>query len=203
MKNATDVAQIADPMERLTAAAALVRKAEQRADSLRTKRDLAILAMLRPFADAVAATNAERARLRDRLHAGELTDAEYDAALTANREQRRADLAAANVTVYPKDVYEMLGVSRNLVNRLLMRMPDAPLPHMADPARAAKRAHAQIPPIEATIAHAREIRDIAALILMSGQDEDGHTFPPVSNADVARATGLTTARIAQLREGVR
>lgn len=199
MKSVTDVASISDLRERLAAASHLVRESERKAERLRLRRDLAILVMLRPFADAVAATNAKRASLRADLEAGKITDDGYLTGLNANREQRGADLAAANVEVYPVHVYEMLGVSRNLVNRLLMRMPTTPLPEMHDPARVAKRAHAQMPEVEETLAKAREIRDTAALLLMSGEGENGEEFPPVSNADVARVTGLTTARIAQLR----
>lgn len=200
MKSVSDVAKIEDPMERLTAAANLVRTAEARVERLRSRRDLAILTMLRPFADAVAPTNAVRAQLRAKVNAGELDDEQYIAALGENREQRRADIEAANVTITPVDVYEMLGVSRNLVNRLLMRMPDAPLPDVANPKRAAKAAHAKIPEWECVIEEARAIRDATARMVMSGEDDDGREFTPVSNADVARATGLTTARIAQLRE---
>jgi hypothetical protein len=199
MKSVTDVASIPDLRDRLAAASALVRACETKAERLRTRRDIAILVMLRPFADAVASTNAKRAALRADLDAGTIDDEAYAYGLAVNRDQRHADLEAANVTIYPRDVYEMLGVSRNLVNRLLMRMPTAALPDMADPARVAKRAHAQMPEVEATLSAAREIRDTAALLLMSGEGENGEEFPPVSNADVARVTGLTTARIAQLR----
>lgn len=203
MKSVAEVGAIADPMERMTEAARLVRASEAKAERLRIRRDLAVLIMLRPFANAVADTNAARARLRERLNAGEITDEEYLAGLATNRAKRQRDLIAADVEVYPVDIYEMLGVSRNLVNRTLMRMPNGPLPHLVDPARSAKNAHAQVPEVEAIIEEAREIRDTAALILMSGEDEKGHRFQPVSNADIARATQLTTARIAQLREGIR
>lgn len=203
MKSVADVAAIADPMERLTAAATLVRQAEAKAETLRTKRDLAILVMLRPFADAVAKANAARADLRNDLDAGVLTETEFRTALAENRDRRRADLEAAGVTVYPVDVYEMLGVGRSLVNRVLMRMPVEPLPPMRDPAKAARDAHAKIKAMEQTIIDAREIRDTAAMILMSGHDETGKAVPPVSNAEIARATQLTTARVAQLRESVR
>lgn len=203
MMSVEQVAKIADPMERLTAASDLARKAEAQEERLRSKRDLAILTMLRPFAEAVAPTNAVRAQIRRRLNDGEITEDEYEVLLRENREQRGRDLAAANPPVQPSDVYKMLDVSRNLVNRLLMRMPSGDLPPVLNPKRTAREAHAKMPACEALIEQAKEIRDTAALILMSGEDDDGRTFEPVSNADVARATGLTTARIAQLREGVR
>ena len=200
MKSVADVANISDLRERLAAASALVRASETKAEQLRTRRDVAILVMLRPFADAVATTNAVRANLRADLDTDKITDEEYTAALAANREERHDHLESAGVKVFPVHVYEMLGVSRNLVNRLLMRMPTAPLPTMADPAKVAKRAHVQMPEVEQTLSSAREIRDTAALLLMAGEDENGGELPPVSNADVARITGLTTARIAQLRD---
>lgn len=203
MKSVADVANIADPYKRMVAAATLARQAEAKADGYRRKRDLAILVMLRPFADAVAETNAERKRLRDALNAGTITDDEYAEGLAANREQRQRDLAAADVKIQPVDVYEMLNVSRNLVNRILMRMPTEDLPPMRSPQRTAITAHEKIAPLVETIDAAKEIRDTAALMLMAGEGPDGEHVTPVSNADVARATGLTTARIAQLREGVR
>jgi hypothetical protein len=203
MKSVQDVAKIADPFKRMVAAATLSRQAEAKADGYRQKRDLAILVMLRPFADAVAATNAERKRLRDALEAGHITEDGYAVGLAKNREQRQRDLREANVVTYPVHVYEMLGVSRNLVNRILMRMPTEALPDMRDPKRSAKAAHAKIGPLEQIIDAAKEIRDTAALLLMAGEDDAGNEVAPVSNADVARATGLTTARIAQLRESIR
>ena len=144
MKSVADVASITDVFKRMVAAATLARQAEQKMEGYRRKRDLAILVMLRPFADAVAATNAERKRLRDALEAGEISDDEYTAGMTANREQRQHDLREAEVGIYPVHVYEMLGVSRNLVNRILMRMPTDPLPPMRNPERSAKAAHADL-----------------------------------------------------------
>lgn len=203
MKSVEQVAAIADPLERAKEAASLVRAAEAKIERLRARRDLAILIMLRPFADAVADSNAARARLRDALNEGKITEKEYQQGLWENRKKRQRDLIDREVTVYPVHIYEMLGVSRNLVNRTLMRMPNGPLPTLSDPARSARNAHSQIPEVEKIIEDAREVRDTAALILMSGEDEKGNEFPPKSNADVARATRLTTARIAQLREGIR
>ena len=200
MKSVTDVAQIADPLARLTAAAELARTAEAKADALRTKRDLAVLTMLRPFADAVAPTNAARARLRAELDAGKITDDEYENGLTENREQRRRDIEAAKVEVFPVDVYKMLGVARSLVNRILMRMPNDPLPVMRNPEKVAKASHDKIPEWEAVVEQAREIRNKAALDLMTGENDTGVY---TSNADIARATHLTTARVAQIREGAR
>lgn len=203
MKDVAEVAAIPDPYERAAEAASLARWAEDKAEKLRNRRELAVLIMLRPFADAVAQTNAARARLRERLDAGEITEDEYTEGLAENREQRQKDLANANVEVYPVHIYKMLGVSRNLVNRTLMRMPDGDLPTMSDPARSAKHAHSQLPEVEGIIEQAREIRDTAILTCMEGEDDAGQEWPRRSNADLARATHLTTARVAQLREGSR
>lgn len=195
MKSVNEVAKISDPMKRLAASALLVRQAEAKIETLRNRRNLAILVMLRPFADAVADTNAARATLRSRRDAGEITEAEYEAGLSENREQRQKDLRAANVTIYPVTIYKMLGVVRSLVNRILMRMPDGDLPTMSDPAKAARNAHRQLPQYEKILRDARIIRDDAALSLI-----EGASGAPVSNAEIARTAGLTTARIAQLRE---
>lgn len=200
MKTVTDVAAITDPMERLVAASDLVRKAETKVERLRNQRDLAILVMLRPFADAVAPTNAARARVKAAYHDGKITQEEYSEALAENRKRRRYDLEVAGVTVQPVNVYEPLGVSRGMVNRLLMRMPDGPLPVVENPEAEARSAATKLPAVEETLTEAKRIRRDAALILMDGRDDDGNEFQPISNADVARITGLTTARIAQLRQ---
>lgn len=203
MKSVNDVAKIADPMSRMVAAADLAREAESKADVQRERRDLAILVMLRPFADAVANTNAERNRLRDQRDRFKITEEQYVTALAENREQRQSDIDHAQVKVYPADIYKMLGVSRNLVNRILMRMPVEDLPEMRSPKRTAQTAHSKIGPLQEIVAQAREIRDAAALLVMAGEDDNGNPVDPVSNAEIARATQLTTARVAQLRTAVR
>lgn len=203
MKSVNDVASIEDPMSRMVAAADLAREAETKADAQRERRDLAILVMLRPFADAVAGTNAERNRLRERRDTGQITDEEYIAFLAENREKRQDDLHKAKVTIYPADIYKMLGISRNLVNRILMRMPVEDLPPIRRPKQIAQTAHAKIGPLQETVSQARDIRTAAALQVMSGEDDQGNAIPPVSNAEIARATRLTTARVAQLRTAVR
>jgi hypothetical protein len=196
MKSLHDVATISDQMTRLTEAALLVREAEAETERLRTERDLAVLVLLRPFADAVAPANAARADLRAALEAGTITGDEFRAALAENRDRRRDSLVAAKVKIYPVEVYEALGVGRSLVNRILMRMPNEPLPPVDEPADVARAAHGEVKALEHVIRAAREIRDTAAVTMMSGHDDDGDQIPPVSNAQIARATNLTTARIA-------
>lgn len=202
MKAVSEVASIANPMDRLRAAAALAQEAEARGEEMRVQRDLAMQVLLRPFADAVAPANAARAVLRQRYEAGEIDHDTYQAGLAENRARRRKDLADAGVKIHPVHVYTALDCGRSLVNRVLMRMPNDPPKRMRDPESAAREAHAAVREADAVLADAREVRDMAAITLMSGIDDDGNPIGLVTNAEIARETGLSTARIAQMRSEV-
>lgn len=157
MRSADDVRAIPDPLERVAAAADLVRKAEERAENARAMRDMAAIV----------------AHLDD---------------------------GVPPVTMY-RDV---LGCSRGLFVRIIQRAP-AKRPKMEGAVEQARESAAAVRRHEAIIEAAREVRDSTALLLMNGGKDPvtGQKVTPVSNADIARATGLTTARVAQVRTGTR
>lgn len=107
--------------------------------------------------------------------------------------------------VSPVTLYrDTLECSRGLFVRIIQRAP-ASRPKM-DGALAQARESAQaVRRHEATIEGAREVRDETALLLMNGGTDPatGAKVEPISNAEIARVTGLTTARVAQVRTGTR
>ena len=106
----------------------------------------------------------------------------------------RIDQGEKPVVIYR----DTLDISRNLFNRIIDRAP-AVRPDIPHALTKAKVAHAKVVRVEAQIETVREIRDQTALDLMNGYADDGERVPPISNAEVARITGLSTARVAQLR----
>lgn len=118
-------------------------------------------------------------------------------------ERARADRDTA-VQVAHKDqgvakvvLYRDLGVARALVERIVARAP-AVRPDLPNALARAKRAHAKVVELTPTIEALKAVRDPTMLTLLNGT-YDGDA---VSNADVARRTGLSTARVAQMRTGV-
>jgi hypothetical protein len=78
----------------------------------------------------------------------------------------------------------------------------ADLPPVPDAKKVAVRAHRNAQHFEDMITQAREMRDEVAEAMLSGtlRKPTGEQY---RNADVARLLDLTTARIAQLRQGRR
>ena len=157
MQSIDKVRAISDPLERVAAAADLVRKAEERADAARSMRDMATIV----------------AHLDD---------------------------GVPPVTLY-RDV---LKCSRGLFVRIIQRAP-AKRPKMDNAVDQARESAAAVRRHEDVIEQARAIRDETALLLMNGGKDPvtKKKITPVQNADIARATGLTTARVAQVRTGTR
>lgn len=128
-----------------------------------------------------------------------------DAEAKANEARYERDMAAVILHLRegwkPVEVYRALGVSRGLFVRMVQRAP-ADLPPMADPDKAMRKAARTVERLDTTCEEAREVRDEAAAGMLAGKyrKPDGTLY---RNADVARLTGLTTARIAQLRAGRR
>lgn len=150
------VAAIENPVERLTAAADLVRASEQRAEGARSMRDMAAI-------------------------------------------YAHLDDGVPPVVMY-RDV---LQCSRGLFVRMVQRAP-AKRDRFEDAVSQARESAEAVRRHEATIEAARVIRDETALALMNGwKDPYSGEKHLLSNADVARATGLSTARIAQMRTGTR
>lgn len=105
--------------------------------------------------------------------------------------------------VSPVRLYrDVLGVSRALFNRVKQRAP-AERPSIPNAEQAAGKAAKKVAEYEAVADRARHIRDETAIAMMNGAADDGSKVTPVSNADIARLTGLSTARIAQMRTGTR
>lgn len=146
-----------DPIERVKAAAELVRKAEERADNARSMRDMA----------AVVA---------------------------------HLDDGVSPVTMY-RDV---LKCSRGLFVRIIQRAPSK-RPKVEDAVEVARESARAVKRNETVAEEARIVRDETALLLMNGGKDPltRRKVVPVSNAHIARVTGLTTARIAQVRTGTR
>lgn len=157
MRSPDDLRSISDPLERVAAAADLVRKAEVRAENARAMRDMAAIV----------------AHLDD---------------------------GVPPVTMY-RDV---LQCSRGLFVRIIQRAP-AKRTKIDGAVEQARESAAAVRRHEAVIEAAREVRDETALLLMNGGTDpvSGDEVKPISNADIARATGLTTARVAQVRTGTR
>lgn len=103
----------------------------------------------------------------------------------------------------PVEVYRALGVSRSLFVRMIERVTDdGPLKRVPDAERVMKRAAKTVERNEALVEESREVRDEAAEGMLNGRyrKPGGGTY---RNAEVARLTHLTTARVAQLRKGTR
>lgn len=157
MQSFETIASIADPLERLKAAAERLRTLEQRAEAARGMRDMATIV----------------AHLDD---------------------------GVPPVTLYR----DTLKVSRGLFVRIIQRAP-AKRPRIEDAAEQARESAEAVRRHEKNIEPVRALRDETALLLMNGGKDPvtGSKVVPVSNADIARVTGLTTARVAQVRTGTR
>ena len=108
------------------------------------------------------------------------------------------DDGVAPVTLY-RDV---LGCSRSLFVRMIQRAP-AQRPKIAEAIEVARESAEAVRRHSAVASDARDVRDETALLLMVGGDDpvSGAEVAPTTNADISRATGLSTARIAQMRTG--
>jgi hypothetical protein len=97
----------------------------------------------------------------------------------------------------PVAIYrDLFGVQRNKWTKIMARAPE-PLPGMRNPEKVAREAVEKIAAYEEQVVVVRELRNKMVLALLDGSAG----VPPMSNAEVARATGLDTARVAQLRHG--
>lgn len=161
-KRRTDVdsvAKIADPLERVEAAEALVRLYRERMEAAHGLRDMAVVVA-------------------------------------------HLDHGVAPVALY-RDV---LGVSRGLFNRMIQRAPMKSLrPKFEDPIALATESDGAIARNKALMTRALALRDETALLLMNGGTDpvSKRKVTPIPNADIARVTDLTTARVAQIRTGTR
>lgn len=122
-----------------------------------------------------------------------------DAARIAKSAQVKADLhrptrdaaalAMLRAGAQPVEVYRLIGVSRGLFVRMARRPLTSNPPVFADPKATAAASAKECAKWDRLAEQARAVRDQAAYAMKDA----GRT-----NADVARATGLTTARVAKL-----
>lgn len=160
--------------------------------------------------------------LPERLSAASALEREARAAQDAARGQRNLAALIAHLDhgVAPVTLYrEIMGVSRGAFNKYL-RHPTAPsaevrAQHIADDPEAYGDAEACIATLNEAVrkerqygarkVNARKVRDDAALLLMGAHPDEAAPVgtPLLSNAEIVHRTGLTSARVAQLRTGSR
>jgi dienelactone hydrolase len=191
--------QIADLSERAHAASAVARETERLGDEARSRRDLAALVMIEPYQIAQRPYDAAMERIDAALESAKIDSRTANQRRDKAKEARRK--AMVGVEVKPVDVYKhTIGVSRGLFVRLLHRAPNQ-LPEIENAREVALMAKEDCQMYDAINVDARIIRDEAITVLLNGDRKAG--IKAISNADVARLTGLTTARVAQLRYGTR
>lgn len=122
---------------------------------------------------------------------------QIEAKLDAERARRDMAVVVARMDhgVPPVTLYRELDVSRGLVNRMLQRAP-AQRPTFDDPVKEAKAAQRAVKKHEPLLEEILVVRDDTLRGLMNG----AYGERPISNADAHRLSGLTTARIAQIRK---
>lgn len=134
--------------------------------------------------------------------------------LDAKIRRARAARDAAVVSLHfhdgwaPVKCYRLIGVSRGLFVRMTTRAKNAAestgvgLARVEKAEQVAKRAARDLARYEAARDYARDARDADADAMLNGRalTPDGTVY---RNAELARLTGLTTARVAQLRHGGR
>jgi hypothetical protein len=193
-----DIRGIADLAERVTAASAVARETERLSDLSRSRRDVAALVMIAPYQAIQMPYETTIDRIQNDLAAGKIT-----ARVAQERKDRAQGIRRKNMEAVehkPVDVYRVIGVSRGMFVRMMHRAPRE-LPQIDDAPKVAAAAAAECARYDAMNKEARAIRDEAIMALLNGDRATGRQ--PVSNADVARLSGLTTPRVAQLRYGTR
>lgn len=210
-----DLEAIQDLTGRARVAASVARITMETADAARHMRDVGGLLMIEPFQRAQRPYDAAIEKINAALEAGKINTAEaMKRRMIASTKRREA---MADVVYKPIDVYrDTLGVSRGLFARMQHRK--AELPTIEDYIEASGMLFTEPPSLEvvAQIAMikrdeceaydaihlaARTIRDEAVGELLTGDKKTGRQ--PLSNADVARLTGLTNPRIHQIAHGTR
>jgi hypothetical protein len=191
-------------------AAEIAREAKKLSGMARSRRDMAGLVMIKPFQLAQRPYDAAMERIDAALESGKID------AHTANvrREKARAKRREAMVGVVykPIQVYrDTIGVSKGLFVRMQHRetqeLPEFRDPETGEPMTLEQvkelglAARAECEMYDAIDLGACTIRDEAVHVLLNGDPKRG--IKAISNADVSRIVGLTTARVAQLRYGTR
>lgn len=202
-------------------AAAVARVTEEMGDTARTIRDMAGLLLAEPYQSVQRPYDAAMARIAKALESGKITPAQAnERRAKASIERAKGRAALGDDCIMPIKIYQdVIGISRGLFARTLQRsaqqLPtvrefvsrhpiypgdDQPvtLEHVAEIGRE-KRDECVM--YDAINLDARKIRDAAGAVLLNGDRKRG--IKAMSNADFARLTKLTTARVAQIRYGGR
>lgn len=205
----SDLRAIEDLPGRARAAAAVTRVAEQKADMHRSTRDMAGLVLIQPFHAVQRPYDAAMEKIDAALEAGKIKPAEARELRDAAKAERAAGMK--NVELQPADVWRgVLGVSRGafarMTHRATQQLPEfrgnnGQLLTPEQLAQLAINSREECKLYDAIAAAARDIRDDVVTMLLNGNSKVKR--PPMSNADVARLTKLTTARVAQIRYGTR
>lgn len=172
---------------------ALRRASKARAKEHRDKRDRAGLILLQPFARAVLPTNIEKRKVRAAYKAGKMSPTEYYDRLRVILEKRHKALADANVTIEPADVYKPMGVSRARLIQMMEEVSVEGLPRMRNATQVLEDTSREVERLVAIQREVSAIRNAVLDVLLASN----------SNAEVARMTGMTTARVSQYRNGTR
>jgi hypothetical protein len=218
---ATTLAAIEDRRERIILAQHVVQATRYRLDQaptddehperyelIRFKRDIATAQLLAPYSAAQKRARARQKQADDDLAAGRIAEGDYARLTEQIRKDMAADLRQAEAQhgvdrVYkPTAVANLIGVSRGLVtSRIRPRTPEdlpgAPLKQAeVEACRYATLVHRY------TVLQrvAELIRNDALDDLLTGNNPDG---VQLSNSEVQRLTGHTSARISQLRHNRR
>lgn len=123
----------------------------------------------------------------------------------ADKERALRDMAVIvahlDQGVRPVTLYrDVLGCSRSLFNRIIQKAPAAAdRPHIPNAERRAATSTAKVRDLDAQVAAMRALRDKTAVNLMNGVGDHGERVEVVTNAEVARILGVSTARAAQMR----
>jgi hypothetical protein len=150
------------------------------------------------------------AEVEKRLRSNSKKVQEFAAKAEASRAERDAALVSLHVHEgwTPVQCYRLVDVSRGLFVRMMAKAEEQAeqsgdeIPHVPDAEKTAKRAARELARHDAALDQYRDKRDDDAVPMLNGaiRKDDGGMY---RNAEVARMTGLTTARVAQLRHGER
>jgi hypothetical protein len=195
-----DVAQLA---------ARIARETKDLGDKARHRRDIAGLVMIEPFQAVQRPYDTAMEKIDAALEAGRIDAAEAHKRREKARTKRREGMEG--VEYKPIHVYrDTIGVSRGLFVRMQHRAAQElpafldddgqPLP-LAEVKEIALEARAECEMYDAINLGARTIRDEVGHVLLNGDRKAG--VRAMSNADFARLTKVTTARVAQIRYGIR
>lgn len=213
---------IPDVISRTVVAQSLMDVIDARAKRDRLIRDISVLVMLRPWTTVQRKYAAEketlnRARDEGRMSAEEYALAEKDFNERKLHEEKRQPWK-------PTPACKHAWISRGLyATRIRPREPALAMPRAGEPAsrpdmpmeqaeREAERAGRVVKIIDGAVAASakrgrpvlrdlvEEIRNDGIDMLLSGPRDGGLG---IANADVARLLGITTARVAQLRAGMK